>query len=81
MGLPAGDEVGDDKATFPVVFDVGRGHAPEELVRLGHLHTGSRRLHLEGPDAGRAGGTAVVADVEVLGFGFQEAGARVIGQA
>ena len=80
MGLPAGDEVGDDEATLPVVFDVGRGHAPEKLVRFGHLHAGARRLHLEGPDARGSGGTAVVADMEVLGFGFQEAGAGVIRQ-
>ena len=81
MGLPARDEVGDHEATFPVVFDVSRGDTPQELVRFGHLHAGARRLHLEGPDAGGSGRAAVVADMEVLGFGFEEAGARVIGQA
>ena len=46
-----------------------------------HLHAGARGLHLEGPDAGRASGTAVVADMEVLGFRFEEACAGMVGQA
>ena len=81
VGFPAGDEVGDDEASLPVILDVGRGDAPEQLVRGGHLHAGARGLHLEGPDTGRARGTAVVADVEMTGFGFEEARAGVIGQA
>ena len=81
VGFPTGDEVGDDEATLPVILDVGGRDAPEELVRRSHLHAGARRLHLEGPDTGGTGGSAVIADMEMAGFGFEEAGARVIGQA
>ena len=81
VGLPSGNEVGDDESSLPVVLNVGRSHAPEELVRRGHLHTSARGLHLEGPDAGRAGGATVIANQEMLGFRFEEAGARVISQA
>ena len=81
MGFPTGDEVGDDEASLPIILDIGRGDAPEQLVRGGHLHAGARGLHLEGPDTGGTRGTAVVADMEMTGFGFEEARARVVGQA
>ncbi len=81
MRLPTRDEVGDDQATLPIVFDVGRGDAPEELVRFGHLHAGTRWLHLERPDAGSPGRTAIIANMKMLSLGFEEAGAGVISEA
>ena len=81
VGLPARDEVGHHQTTLPVVFDVGGGDAPDQLVRLHHLHARAGGLELEGPDTGTAGGAAVIADVEVLGLGLEVARAGVVGEA
>ena len=79
--LPAGDKVGHHEAALPVVFDVGRGNAPEQLVRAGHLHAGARRLDLEGPDTGRARGPTIIADMEVLSLGLEVTSAGVVSQS
>ena len=81
MRLPARDKVGDDQAPLPIVFHIGGRDPPDQLVGLDHLHARAGRLELEGPDAGPAGGTTVIADMEVLGLGLEVAGAGVIGQA
>ena len=79
--LPARDEVGHHQAAFPVVLDVGGGDAPDQLVRLHHLHARAGGLELEGPDAGSAGGAAVIADMEVPGLGLEVTRAGVVGEA